>query len=335
MNKKILQTAIASVLGVSSVTLTTTASAMVTTFSWSGVSTWIDPQGAILYNTSNIIKGSNGYQTAITGVLAFDDTTGAGSGYVDSYDWWSGTSPAEAVEMHTKAIGDGAGGTGSLMIANILLNWNGVNGIPVSMVWDAAGFLGASSADWSDNVLTQSEVAGFGATPASDGTYTDPIWSYLNQGPVPIATTEFNTTNLGGCTFAADTNYTNNTGGGCMGEAYSGGLPLVTDTAVNTAQYAQGDGVGVAGSPMQDGPFQGFSYTYDIKSMTIVSVDGNGEIPSLLCEPPGSDIVVPNCIGYPSSVPVPAAVWLFGSGLLALIGIGRKKTHRDMSSSWS
>jgi hypothetical protein len=28
-----------------------------------------------------------------------------------------------------------------------------------------------------------------------------------------------------------------------------------------------------------------------------------------------------------SAVPVPAAVWLFGSGLICLIGIGRRKTH--------
>jgi hypothetical protein len=30
-------------------------------------------------------------------------------------------------------------------------------------------------------------------------------------------------------------------------------------------------------------------------------------------------------ITYPSSVPLPAAAWLFGSGLLGLIGVARRK----------
>jgi hypothetical protein len=30
----------------------------------------------------------------------------------------------------------------------------------------------------------------------------------------------------------------------------------------------------------------------------------------------------------PSAVPVPAAVWLFGSGLLGLIGVARRKSRK-------
>jgi hypothetical protein len=32
-------------------------------------------------------------------------------------------------------------------------------------------------------------------------------------------------------------------------------------------------------------------------------------------------------VGAPAAVPIPAAVWLFGSGLLGLIGIARRKTR--------
>ncbi|HHZ88239.1 MAG TPA: VPLPA-CTERM sorting domain-containing protein, partial [Chromatiaceae bacterium] len=61
---------------------------------------------------------------------------------------------------------------------------------------------------------------------------------------------------------------------------------------------------GIGGSPMIDGPFAGFSANFDITAIHI------------------------------TNVPVPAAVWLFGSGLVGLAGIarrnviGRHKTRR-------
>jgi len=55
---------------------------------------------------------------------------------------------------------------------------------------------------------------------------------------------------------------------------------------------------GILGQKMVDGPFIGFSANFDI----------DGGIP-----------------GAPSAVPVPAAVWLFGSGLLGLVGVARRK----------
>ena len=50
------------------------------------------------------------------------------------------------------------------------------------------------------------------------------------------------------------------------------------------------DGNGIAGAAMIDGPFQGFNANFNV-----------------------------------NAVPVPAAVWLFGSGLLGLIGVARRK----------
>jgi hypothetical protein len=40
--------------------------------------------------------------------------------------------------------------------------------------------------------------------------------------------------------------------------------------------------------------------------------------------------ISPNAYGY--TVPIPAAAWLFGTGLLGLVGIGRRK---DLSRSGS
>jgi hypothetical protein len=73
----------------------------------------------------------------------------------------------------------------------------------------------------------------------------------------------------------------------CIGNALSGGGPFTDD--------------GISGSPMIDGPFRGLNVNFDIgsgNSLTVLSV---------------------------SSVPVPAAVWLFGSGLIGLVGFARRK----------
>lgn len=70
-----------------------------------------------------------------------------------------------------------------------------------------------------------------------------------------------------------------------------GALPLITDLS------------GIAGSPQTTGPYLGFSASLDIgdaNSMHLVSVTA-------------------------SAVPVPATVWLFGSGLLGLAGMARRR----------
>ena len=51
---------------------------------------------------------------------------------------------------------------------------------------------------------------------------------------------------------------------------------------------------------MQDGPFGNNYANFDAQELTITSYT-------------------------PSAIPVPAAVWLFGSGLLGLVGVARRK----------
>jgi hypothetical protein len=73
----------------------------------------------------------------------------------------------------------------------------------------------------------------------------------------------------------------------CIGNALSGGESFTDD--------------GIAGSPMIDGPFTGLNVNFDIgsgNSLTVLSI---------------------------SEVPVPGAIWLFGSGLLGLVGMARRK----------
>lgn len=246
-----------------------TASATIYTFDWEGVFTMLDSTGAALGNTSLTVKGANQFQTPISGTLTYDDATHTGSMTINSFDFFSGTAPAVASGI-VMSDTDGAG-PGTLLLGNMLFDWNGNNGIPVSIAWDAAGLLSYLAG----TPTVADIVSGIGAEPASDGTYTNATFGYLALGATPVATTEWNTTLAAGCAAGADSNYSNNVGGGCMTVNPSGALPLVTDLAVNGAEYAMGDGVGIGGNPMADGPFGGFNANFDLISLTLIS-DGSG-----------------------------------------------------------
>lgn len=77
----------------------------------------------------------------------------------------------------------------------------------------------------------------------------------------------------------------------------NGGPPCLGTGSTFAIQTLDGDGDGIPGNAMASGPFAGFNATFG-GTATVSSV---------------------------SAVPVPAAVWLFGSGLLGLVGIARRK----------
>ena len=303
IKKNVLSVAVATVLGAAIAPQAAMADTL--TADWTGVFTMLDGGGSALDNTS-LPKGTNRFQTTVTGTMTFDTATGAGSATLVPFDFFAGTAPAEAVGIELQSIGDGMGGPGSLVLGNMLFNWNGTNGIPVSLVMDAAGFFGGMQMGLlNDGDLTQAEVAGFGAVPASDGTYTGATYGYLGLGPVPMATTAWNTSFAPGCAANA-----------CMGVSPSGALPLLSDTVANNNDFTANTGAtagthddngdtfatyyGVGGNPMADGPFGGFNANFDITAMT-------------------------NIVVTPAAVPVPAAVWLLGSGLIGLVGVARRR----------
>jgi hypothetical protein len=281
------------------------AHAGVATFDWDGVFTMLDGAGAALANTSIPAKGNNQFQTPVTGTMAFDTVTGAGTATLVPFDFFSGTLPAEAVGINMQAIGDGMGGAGTLVMGNMLFNWNGNTGIPVSLVLDAEGFFtnGASA-----------------ATPASDGTYvgatvpgtvTGPggYAGYLGLGPVPIATTAWNTSFATGCAEGA-----------CDGVSPSGVLPMVFDSAANPNDFTPNTGGNIGGNPMADGSFQGSNANFDVTVLTPTGFDEGATIAPFCDFDPSGNLCAP-----PPPVPVPAAVWLFGSGLLGLVGVARRR----------
>ena len=74
-----------------------------------------------------------------------------------------------------------------------------------------------------------------------------------------------------------------------------------TGYGTTLGQLGLGVDDGIGGSPMDNGDFAEFSANFDITSVTVTNV---------------------------SAVPVPAAVWLFGSGLLGLISVARRRKTR-------
>jgi len=92
---------------------------------------------------------------------------------------------------------------------------------------------------------------------------------------------------IGPVPIATTTFNTTDIGTVVVGTNPSGTLPFTND--------------GIGGSPMKAGPFPGFNANFDITTLHV-----NSYIPG-------------------GVVPVPAAVWLFGSGLLGLVGVARRK----------
>jgi len=77
---------------------------------------------------------------------------------------------------------------------------------------------------------------------------------------------------------------------------------VVWDDGAGVAKDPDGDGT--LGTPMLDGAFPGWNASFNLRPG-----------PTIFVEPPEP----------PEPIPVPAAIWLFGSGLVGLIGIARRK----------
>ena len=301
--KKVVAVAVSVIVGGAG--FSGSASAAALQFEWSGFFSLPDSAGALIANdsvSSSPGNPANFLLTPVSGTLTYDASAGTGSMTMAPFEFFSGSLPLQAQDISLVDI-DGPGGD-TLVLGNMLWDWNGTEGTPASLVWDIAGLQTAIDAG-----LTNGEVvSGIGSAPAIDGTYVGTgihvsthtvvgpggLDGYLELGPSPIATTTWNTSLAPGCTLGVDGNYIDNTGGGCMGVNPSGVLPLVLDTAPNTFDSTPGN-QGIGGSPMLDGPFQGSNFNVNVTSLTV------------------------------TAVPVPAAVWLFGSGLLGLMGMARRR----------
>lgn len=257
MKKLAIATAVSSVLGVSS-----GVSADTIDFSFTALNTWASLSGAPIVNTNSTHSG--GFRTPVSGTGTFDTVTGMGSATVSPFSFLGGGFKTFS-GISLQAIGNGGGvhPSPTLIAGEMSYDWNSNLGIPVTMVYDAAGFFANLPAP-GNTVTIGSGCAGCAVSATADGVVTVPSVGTFTFaiGAVPIAMTNYNTA------------------GTTLGSLF----PLVDD--------------GIAGSPETTAPFPGFNNLFDFTSITATNT---------------------------SLVPVPAAVWLFGSGLAGLIGIARRR----------
>jgi len=241
--------------------LATPVQAEILTFDFDGLFTIVTPSGLPVQNTSYPYYGDTtwgyGKRTQITGSMSLDTATGAGYGTIAPFEFFA-SGPAVAHDITLQAVGDGAGGPGSLVIGNLIFDWNGGSNINIEIVLDAAGLFGCIQS----GMAPSETCSGVGALGGTDGMK----WN-LPMGPLPVATSTLDTD----------------------------GVNITGD-----------DGIG--GSPMDNGPFTGFNANFDMLSVTMT---GGLDCP-----------VIGGCLG---EVPVPAAVWLFGSGFIGLMGVARRR----------
>ncbi|MDH5711997.1 MAG: hypothetical protein OEZ15_10100, partial [Gammaproteobacteria bacterium] len=190
MKKSILKTTIVATLGAGFI-VSPTIQAAVISYDFNAVLTKLNQTGS----AQPIIKGTDQYQSHLTGTMQFDTVSGAGTAVFEPFQF-DHYSLGGITDYTMQAIGDGMGGSGSLMLTNFLVDAYLVTGMPVSIVHDAAGFFGGELTAGGAN----------SATPASDGTvyYTydgDVNQHYYGLGPVPIATTAWDITNATDCVY--------------------------------------------------------------------------------------------------------------------------------------
>ena len=264
-HKKLLCASVASVLGLAA---SGAADAHTYELSFTGAFTMLSATGTPVANQNTPYNaGYNdpyswyGARTPMTGTMTYDDGTGLGTMSINGF-YFFGTQPqniALARDTTFQTIGDGAGGAGTLMLGNMLFDWNLTVGIPVSIVWDGQGFLNALPTVTPGTVIQNS-----GVLAASDGlnfgTVKKP--AYYPLGPVPIATTTWNTTPT-----CVPINLND-----CLNTNPSGSLPLIADT--------------IGSSPMIDGPFAGFNANFDFMKLTVTKVDGVSGGPVLQTKAP-------------------------------------------------
>jgi hypothetical protein len=236
--------------------------------------------------------GWYGARTPVSGTMKFDWVTGAGVGTINPF-FFGGDVPGSGPGTHVVQMLNVSFltvDTVGTLVGTMLMSWNG-GGHSVSIVLDGSGLF-QSLNDLLAGGPTN-VVSGVGALPATNdtdfGTTKIPLFHPL--GPAPVAT---KTTNALGC------------------EA----LPLATQVSFDSivrneanlalCDLSQDDGIG--GSPVVSTAIANSNINLDMTSVHYDFV-----------------IVCTSC----PPVPVPPAVWLFGSGLLGLIGLARRKRTRN------
>ena len=279
------------------------AEADVLNLSWTGAFTILNSTGAPFANSPS--DWASGYYAI----------AGPAHGTTTAFGWYGNRTPVSGTMSFDTVTGAGVGtlvpftffGDGTVHTANavgmsfqvadtlgtiigtMLFSWGG-GGHPVSIVLDGSGMFGAIAGGAFADGPT-STISGVGALPATNGLDFDSTIKGVKAfplGPSPIATTTTNTNSA--CAGVAITQQVNAYTISTL-PAFSTCFPLNTSDTIG-------------GSPFTAYSFTGFNPNFDVTSVHLDSISM-----------------------APSGVPVPAAVWLFGSGLLGLMGLARRKKN--------
>lgn len=264
-----LSIAISTMVGTSSI-----ASADMIEFSFSAIFTLASADGEVHSNTDDVdislwspatssSVDALGYYTEITGQGTYSTDNETGSYIIDPFSFFGGG--AVYADVHPFfVIGDGAGGSGSLINTSLHFYQPGIfnSNFETPFISDASGFLNNLPAPGQTKTIGSACTACVTSTTADWAFETSEVSFTGSIGEVPVAMTNYNSV-----------------------------YPLVDNNPLFDD--------GVAGSPMTEGPWPGQNMGIDFTSITATNI---------------------------SAVPVPAAVWLFGSGLISLVVLARRKT---------
>jgi hypothetical protein len=244
---------IASAVITSMMNLSSPVQAAVLDFGWSGLLTVLNTSNRPVWNTSYPYYGDPtwgyGVRTQISGTMSLDTVTGTGVATVTPFDFFSG-GQLVIHDMRMQIIGDGFGGQGSLILSNMLFDWNANDNISLDVVLDAAGLFTALPTMLPGSMIDQTTCAvmGSGCTIAATDSMRVGMSSYYPMGAIPVATTTYNVNNAGTAI-----------GGGTYPDSPNGVIYDANDT--------------IGGSPIDNGPFLGFGANFDMLSVTLIDIN--------------------------------------------------------------
>ena len=233
----------------------------------------------------NTIHGWKGNRTPVSGTMSFDTVTGAGVGMINPF-FLAGDTPGTGV------------GTSVAHMPNFSFQPIDTNGTLVGtmlMSWNGDGHSVSVVLDASGmfGAILQGAFAG-GATSTISGVGSLPASNDVNFGtaihplyvPIGPAPIATKTLNALGCEAQPMATQVN-------------AWTIVASGNIANCDLTQDDGIG--GSPIVSAGIGGNNFNFDFTSIHYDSY------------------------AIPETVPLPPAVWLFGSGLLGLIGLRKRK----------
>ena len=221
--------------------------------------TLLNPDGRVVRNPSLLDEPTyHGFRNPVKGHMVFNVTSEGlvGAATFEPFEFFGTPASGRDITIVPAHTVVGIMPTDTLMVANMLFDWNGNNGIPVSIVVDIGGLTSALNNTFKGQVLKGLLTA------ESENTTVRP-GDDITMGPVLVATTSQNTSDV-------DTDGDGMPGPIALGDNPSGTIPLLVDTVTD---LTNGD-IGIGGSPMKDGPFTGFNANFDVKTMTVTCVSG-------------------------------------------------------------